>query len=199
MKKNSLDAEYWNERYIEGSTGWDIGYASPPIISYFSQVHDVNSKILIPGAGRGFEAVYLYKMGFKNIHILDYASEVIEKFKVQHPDFPINQIIEKDFFEVEEKFDFIVEQTFFCALHPEQRLHYLEKMESLLAKNGKLVGVLFANNFDKPGPPYGGTRSEYMSLFSKKFRLHTLDTCYNSIPERQGNELFFIFQKINNK
>ena len=28
---NELDASFWNERWITGQTGWDIGYASPPV------------------------------------------------------------------------------------------------------------------------------------------------------------------------
>lgn len=31
----SLNAQYWDEQYLTGKTGWDMGYASPPIVNYF--------------------------------------------------------------------------------------------------------------------------------------------------------------------
>jgi hypothetical protein len=47
----SLNAEYWNQQYITGKTEWDMGFASPPLTDYFSQIKNKDSKILIPGAG----------------------------------------------------------------------------------------------------------------------------------------------------
>ena len=54
-----FDKEYWNEKYLQGSAGWDIGYASTPLVEYFSQLTDKNLRILIPGCGNAYEAEYL--------------------------------------------------------------------------------------------------------------------------------------------
>jgi thiopurine S-methyltransferase len=48
---NNLESTYWNKLYQSDETGWDIGYASHPIIKYFEQVNNKGLKILIPGAG----------------------------------------------------------------------------------------------------------------------------------------------------
>ncbi|UZO80887.1 TPMT family class I SAM-dependent methyltransferase [Aquimarina sp. ERC-38] len=197
MKKNNLPADYWNKRYEEGRTGWNIGYASPAIIAYFDQVSDKNSSILIPGAGFGHEVVALYHKGFRHVHFMDYASEVVDAFKKEHPEFPEDQIIQKDFFSLEKTFDFIIEQTFFCALLPSQRPAYVNKIFQLLHGEGKLIGLFFNRIFEKDGPPFGATLDQYQNFFRSKFNIRTLAPCYNSIPERQGNELFFIFQKEN--
>ncbi len=100
------------------------------------------------------------------------------------------EIIHSDFFELKGQFDLIVEQTFFCALDPSQRSHYVNKMAELLNPGGKLVGVLFEREFAS-GPPFGGTYYEYRDLFKEKFSIHTLSACYNSIIPRAGSELFF--------
>lgn len=40
--------KYWTERYLEGRTGWDIGYLSTPIKTYIDQLKDKDISILIP-------------------------------------------------------------------------------------------------------------------------------------------------------
>ncbi|MBW1294562.1 methyltransferase domain-containing protein [Aquimarina litoralis] len=190
----NLDIDFWTKKYEQQQTGWDIGYASPPIASYFDQIEDKNLKILIPGCGNAYEAAHLFNKGFKNIYILDFVKDTLDLFKKTHPDFPEEQIILNDFFKVKDQFDIIIEQTFFCALAPTQRKEYVTKMKSLLKEGGKLIGVLFSRTFEKKGPPFGGTKQEYISLFSNHFEIKTLENCYNSILPRKGNELFFIFE-----
>ena len=46
-----FDESYWDNRYKEGSTGWDIGTISTPLKEYFNQLKDTSLKILIPGGG----------------------------------------------------------------------------------------------------------------------------------------------------
>lgn len=189
-----LTNTYWENRYQEGNTGWDIGHPSPPITKYIDQLTDKNLKILIPGCGRGYEAEYLYTSGFKNVYILDFASSSLKDFSKRVPEFPKEQLICEDYFTYQKTFDLIIEQTFFCALHPEQRAAYALHTKQLLQKNGKIAGLLFNKEFTTSGPPFGGTSEEYRTLFSSLFTIKTLDACYNSIPPRSGNELFFIFE-----
>ena len=66
----------------------------------------------------------------------------------------------------------------------------MKKAADLLAENGRIVGVLFDRNFEKQGPPFGGTKDEYLKLFEKHFEIKTMEKCYNSIPPRAGSEVF---------
>ena len=189
-----VDKNYWKNRYQNQQTGWDIGYVSPPIAHYFDQLENYDLKILIPGCGNAYEAEYLYRKGFKNVFVLDITDEALDSFKRRFPEFPSENIICANFFEYYNTFDIIIEQTFFCALVPDQRNNYIIKMKSLLKPKGKLIGVLFAREFEKEGPPFGGTIEAYKFLFSRHFYIKTLENCYNSIDARMGNELFFIFE-----
>lgn len=197
MMKNKLDQNYWEERYANHETGWNIGYASTPIKTYIDQLKDKTQKILIPGAGNSFEAEYLWKLGFKNVYILDIAKQPLDNFKNRVTDFPENQLLHYDFFELDTTFDLILEQTFFCALDPQLRKRYGDKMHQLLNSNGKLAGLLFDFDLTAFGPPFGGSLIEYKALFGEKFHIKQLDKAYNSIKERHGKELFFIFEKNN--
>lgn len=190
---DQLGEEYWTNRYNENQTGWDIGYASTPLVEYIDQLKDKNIKILIPGAGNAYEALYLYEKGFKDITVCDLSAEPLKKFENHQ----VIKSIHGNFFDLEEKnqYDLILEQTFFCALDPNLRPAYVKKMVRLLSVNGKLVGLLFASQFAKQGPPFGGDISEYQILFGEHMQILVMDFARNSIIPRKGNELFIILQK----
>jgi hypothetical protein len=190
-----LNENYWQNRYVNQQTGWDIGYASTPIKHYAEGLTDKDLKILIPGAGNAYEAAYFFEHGFKNIHILDFAKQPLEKFKKEHPDFPEAQVHLTNFFDHQQQYDLIIEQTFFCALSPVLRKKYVAHTANCLNQKGKLVGLLFDFPLTNEGPPYGGSYKEYKDLFTPLFHIRTLERSYNSIKPRMTKELFFIFEK----
>lgn len=195
MIQNRFDLAYWQQKYENESTGWDIGHISTPLKMYFEQLYDTSISILIPGGGNSYEAEFLYKSGFKNIFILDIAKHPLYNFKQRVPDFPKDQIIHADFFNHKGKYDLIVEQTFFCALDPHFRKKYATKIYELLKKNGVLAGLLFDFPLTKTGPPFGGSTDEYKKTFSSLFNIKVLKSAYNSEADRAGKELFIIFEK----
>ena len=196
MMKNKLNKKYWEDRYINHSTGWNIGYASTPLKTYIDQLEDKTIKILIPGAGNGYEAEYLWKNGFNNVYLVDIAKKPLENFKKRIADFPTKQILNINFFDLNDQFDLIIEQTFFCALDPKLREKYANHMYNLLKPKGKIVGLLFNFELTLSGPPFGGSVLEYRSIFENKFKIKILESAINSIKERQGKELFFIFERL---
>jgi thiopurine S-methyltransferase len=192
---NKFDSSFWENKYVNKATRWDIGYISTPLKTYFDQLNDKNISILIPGAGNSYEAEYLYKSGFQNVSILDLASQPLENFSNRVSDFPKEQLIKDDFFNHKGSYDLIIEQTFFCALDPALRKNYVHKMLELLTENGALVGLFFDFPLTEEGPPFGGSKEEYVSLFSNNFIIKVLETAHNSIKERATKELFAIFEK----
>lgn len=191
------EKDFWEERYSKDETGWDIGTPSTPIKEYIDQVKNKNLKILVPGAGRAYEAGYLFEQGFKYVTILDIAAQPLQDFQERVPSFPSENLVQGNFFEHTAKYDLILEQTFFCAFEPAEknRLAYAKKISDLLAPNGKLAGLWFKHSLEKGGPPFGGSKEEYLKYFKPHFHIQTFEDCYNSIPPRAGNELFGIFQK----
>lgn len=191
----NIDESYWTERYQNQQTGWDLGEISPPLKAYIDQLNDTSLTILIPGSGNSYEAAYLHSRGFTNVFIVDLSSAPLQAFLAKYPDFPKENAIEGDFFELEGQFDLILEQTFFCALPPQFRSQYAEKILSLLKPGGKLVGVLFNIPLNQDRPPFGGDSAEYLKYFDPLFNIEVFEECYNSIKPRQGSELFMVMQK----
>ncbi len=188
--------EYWDERYRNRKMGWDIGEVSRPLKEFIDQLTSTDLQILVPGAGNGYEVNYLYQKGFRHVYGLDISEVPFVNFMEAYPDFPEEQLLLSDFFSLEGmKFDLILEQTFFCALEPDLREKYAQKMQSLLRDDGILAGLFFDFPLQEGGPPYGGNREDYLNLFSRYFKIRKLERAYNSIPPRQGSELFFIFEK----
>ena len=187
----SLNEEYWDNRYKDNEIQWDLGEVSPPIKAYFDQVENKSLKILIPGGGNSYEAVYLYKIGFKNVYVVDLSQTALDNIKSRVPNFPKAQLIHGNFFDLQMTFDIIVEQTFFCALHPNLRTDYMSKMDELLLPKGKIIGVLFNLPLNDDHPPFGGNLPLYKKLFSMHFKILKMEPCYNSIKKREGKELFF--------
>lgn len=196
---NPQEQNYWTQRYLEASTGWDIGYPSTPIKAYIDQLKNKSISILIPGAGNAYEAEYLWKEGFTNVYVMDISEFPLKQFQERNPDFPIKQILHEDFFRHKGQYDLIIEQTFFCSFVPtdENRDAYASQMASLLKPNGKLVGLWFdiPLTADMEKRPFGGDKKLYLSYLDSYFETITFEKCYNSIPPRMGNELFGVFLK----
>lgn len=169
-----------------------MGAVSPPLKAYIDQLEIKDISILIPGCGNAYEAIYLAQSGFSDITVVDIATSPLrnlqEKLEREHVERV--RLLHANFFAIQGTYDLMLEQTFFCAIDPGLRSHYVHKTSELLAPGGVLAGVLFSSHFADSGPPYGGIEQEYRSLFSERFSIDTLSPCYNSHPKRMGNEVF---------
>lgn len=192
-----LDEIFWNDKYISGMTGWDIGYVSTPLKEYIDQLTDKKLKILIPGGGNSYEAEYLFNKGFKNVSVVDISAIPLKNLMKRVSTFPSENLIHKNFFELRGQYDLVLEQTFFCALRPSLREDYAKQLAQLLKPSGKLVGLLFNIPLNDDRPPFGGTMEEYRTLFSKYFKIEKMEPAYNSIPPRAGNEVFISMTPLN--
>lgn len=188
-------AEFWQQHYEQNSINWDMGQVSPPLKAYIDQLPESakTQKILVAGAGNAYEVGYLHEQGFNNVILVDFAPAPIAAFAKRYPNFPAEHLVCADFFTLSPEhyqFDWVLEQTFFCAIDPTRRDDYVQQMTTLLKPNGKLVGLLFDKDFGNNQPPFGGSIEEYRQRFAPFFDIEIMQPCYNSHPARQGSELF---------
>ena len=45
-----LNKQFWNQRYLDSNTGWDVGYITTPIKEYIDQIQNKEIKVLVPGS-----------------------------------------------------------------------------------------------------------------------------------------------------
>ena len=103
------DKDYWENRWQNADTSWDIGFASPSIVEYMKTFSDKNTAILIAGCGNAYEAEFLLNNGFTNITLIDIAPNAVkilsEKFK-QNKEI---KVLCEDFFSHQGKYDLMIE------------------------------------------------------------------------------------------
>lgn len=186
----TLTKEFWDKRYQDNDIGWDVGEITTPLKDYFNQLEDKSVSILIPGAGNSYEAEYLHGLGFTNVVVIDIAPTAISKFKKRVTGFPNVHIINMNFFELNGMFDIIIEQTFFCAIDKDLRSKYVKQAHQLLKPKGKIVGLMFDSPLNEDKPPFGGSSTEYKSLFNSLFDIQIMELAHNSIQSRAERELF---------
>lgn len=191
------DQTFWDNRWKQGETGWDLKGVSPAIKLYIDSITDKSLRILIPGCGNAYEAEYLLSQGFNQVTVIDIAPTLTEQLSIKLKHFIEAgklKVICGDFFEHQSTYDLILEQTFFCAINPNLRRNYAKHMNQLLAPKGKLVGLLFNTEFNG-GPPFGGDIDEYFFYFDDYFSQISMRPCENSILPRAGKEVWMEIEK----
>lgn len=189
-----LNSNYWDAQYQSNETGWDLNEVSPPLKLYIDTLTDKELRILIPGCGNAYEAEYLLQKGFRNVTLIDISATLVQRLQQKFKGQSI-RVLHGDFFEHNEQYDLVLEQTFFCALSPSLRQRYAAKCFELLKEGGQIAGLLFNRQFEKEGPPFGGNKEEYMALFEPLFLIKQMDVCPNSVKPRAGTELFIEMKK----
>ncbi|OIO66251.1 MAG: thiopurine S-methyltransferase [Zetaproteobacteria bacterium CG_4_9_14_3_um_filter_49_83] len=145
----------WEKRYQQGETGWDRGGASPAIDHWLSALLTAPARVLIPGCGRGHEAVYLVGHGF-SVAGIDIAPSAVSHLKQQLAQEGLEgEVILGDLFtyQPEALFDVVYEQTCLCAIQPDERQPYEAKLYEWLKPGGHLL-ALFMQTGAEGGPPF---------------------------------------------
>ena len=192
--------KFWDECYQNNDTGWDLGGPTPIFVDWCNKL-DTQKKICIPGVGNGYDALYFANKGHE-VTAIDFAKKPIDRLKKKYKNSKINlDPIQKDIFDLNKKynnkFDYIIEYTCYCAIPPEMRKKYIDVMYGLLKAKCELVGIFFPINKDlsEGGPPFGVNLEETIDNFSNKFKFIESIEHPLSIDPRKGNEQFVRFIK----
>jgi hypothetical protein len=199
----------WNENYQQGEDGWDLGGPTPVFKRLAASGRFKPGSMIVLGAGRGYDAREFSRNGFQ-VTAVDFASHAIkEMHRLADPGAPID-ILQEDIFtfpaEYNGRFDYLLEYTCFCAIHPKRRPDYADLATRLLRSpdpasgkpGGILIDLAFPLDHRKDGPPFRVTEAELLKLFQDRgFILLTREKPADSIPRRKEAEELFIFQKQN--
>lgn len=190
--------EFWESRYQQGNTRWDLGQANPAFVDFCRDRLVPPGRTLVLGCGRGYDAILFAGSGFEVVAV-DFAPSAIAAAKTNAARAGVElQLLQRDIFdlvpEYRHSFDYAIEHTCFCALPPERRSAYVELVAQLLVPAGELIGVFFTHQ--RPGgPPFGVTPERLQELFGGKFECLHLDPVPNSVPSREGEEYLGRFRK----
>ena len=193
-------ANFWESRYKDGEIGWDLG-AETPVFSAIAEKLKPG-KICILGCGNGYDAIAFSKKGF-SVTAVDFAETPIYNLETNARSLSLSiETIKKDIFDLipvySSQFDYIIEQTCFCAIDPLKRKQYSNLVHDLLKVGGKLIGLWMPLDKDimDGGPPFGVKENEIKKLFSNKWKI--TEDCFptQSIEARMGREKLIVFEKL---
>lgn len=192
-----MTAKKWNDHYLQNDFPWDLGEPSPIFVKYFENFDGKNQTAIVPGAGRGNDAIFLAQKGF-GVTILDVSEKALEivQERAEELDLKINLVCgDVTNYTFENKFDFWVEHTCFCAIHPTERESYIKTASKNLKPNGTFIGALMSFPLTEEGPPFGGSKEEYLERFEKDFEILKLENNKHFVERRKDRE-FFILAKL---
>ena len=199
-KLNISSPDFWNTCYENNETGWDLGSPTPIFVDWCNKLSS-SKKICVPGAGNGYDSLYFASKGHQ-VTAIDFADIPIRKLNEKTKNKDINiEIICQNFFDLGtnffNKFDYVVEYTFYCAIDPSLRYEYIEIVHKILKPRGEFIAILLPLNKDpvEGGPPFNVNLDQTINLLLKKFTLLESINHPLSIEPRKDNEQFVRFIK----
>ena len=200
MINDEDNPKFWENIYKNDDAGWDLGGPTPVFVKISSILKP--KKLCIIGCGRGYDAVMFAKNNF-DVTAVDFAPSAVTSLRIlARENKVIINVLEQDIFSLasqyDNHFDYVIEQTCFCAIHPNKRAEYEKLVYRILKTNGKLIGLWFPldKNINEGGPPYGTTVKEVKSLFKDRWMLESEEFPKDSIKPRKSREKLLIFGKI---
>ncbi|MDJ0975988.1 MAG: methyltransferase domain-containing protein [Planctomycetota bacterium] len=192
-----MHAESWEQRYVEGTTGWDLGGPPPALVALLSGLEGGPRRVLVPGCGNGHDAVAWAKAGH-DVVAVDYAPSAVLGTRQNAEAAGVEvDVRQADLFalpaDLDGTFDAIWEQTCYCAIHPSQRDAYVEVCGRVLKPGGRYHGLLW-NHGQPGGPPFDVTPDDVRARFAAAFELESLAPVAESVPSR-ANEFLATFRR----
>ena len=191
--------EDWESHYKNKDLRWDLNEVAPPFEHLWKKKNMRPCKTIIPGCGAGHEVIFLAKKGF-NVTAVDYtdgAIKIIEKTLIDNN--YSGEVLQQDFFKIDckynEKFDLMLEHTFFCAINPNMRQAYVETTKRLLKPGGYLVGLFYETN-QEGGPPFNTSQEDIERYFCSSFKIESLDKTPYSVEQRRDKEWLAVLKKV---
>ncbi|KAJ3187527.1 hypothetical protein HDU85_006822 [Gaertneriomyces sp. JEL0708] len=177
----------WHDLWVSSHTPWDEGRAMPALIALFKPSTLPASLLtslsqgtaLVPGCGSGHDVLFLSstpgRTSVTGLDISPRAVSVAESIRDEQK-IPASKVsyTAGDFFSYTppEKYNLVYDHTFLCALEPQRRPQWAEKIHSLLSDGedtGFLITYMFPISDHQGGPPYALSEEIYHSVLDFAF------------------------------
>lgn len=193
------DPAYWNARYRDGLSGWDLGGPSPVFARLLAEGRLPRGRALVLGSGHGHDALAFARAGWE-VTGVDFSSEAVAHARrAAAADVPAPVFVEADLFRLppawDAGFDLVVEYVTYCAVAPVRREAFAQAVARVLAPGGTLLALFFPVETRPDGPPYGVDIEEAVRLFSADFDLLERSVPPDSVKPRRGREVLTLWRR----
>lgn len=197
MNVNSADK--WEADYLRGTDGWDLGGPNPVFRNLLASSQFAPGKMIVLGAGRGYDAREFARHGFQ-VTAVDFSpSAAREMVRLTDTSAPV-EILQHDLFtlpqSLNDSFDYVLEYTCFCAIDPKRRTEFADLVTRLLKPGGLYISLAFPLSQHAGGPPFAVSVPEVLELFQvRNINLVERKKPIDSISPRKGREELLMLQK----
>lgn len=145
---------------------FDAENPSPLLLKYINEGKIPNGRALVPGFGRGYDMTALASaersvVGFEIAPTAVQAAQdrlsSLSRDECAYPgnvDFRLQSFFDYNAESLENKFDFVYDYTFLCALDPSIRNDWANKMSEIVKPGGILLTLIFPIVEKVGGPPF---------------------------------------------
>jgi len=193
-------AKDWQRLYEEANTGWDLGGPTPVIRAALDVgLLGPRGRVLVPGAGRGHDAMLLAERGF-DVTALDFAESAAAHIETTRRERGLDMTVwQRDIFTLVDdppgSFDACVEYTCFVAIDPERRADYVRAISHVVRPGGRMLFLAFPIGKVTPGPPHGVTIEELRESFSPQWKWILDAEAPASVPARRPAERLVLLER----
>ena len=116
----------WDQRYREEDTPWDKGKPAPGLVDWLSNQNiDSDTRVLVPGCGKGHDAAAWAKAGFETTG-MDLSDLALNDARNKYQALPYLAFFPGNFLAdiPQEPYDLVFEHTLYCAINPQRRNEY---------------------------------------------------------------------------
>lgn len=195
-------SEFWERLYSEGNDNWDLGKTTPMLEEFFkSPQYPGTGRILVPGAGRGYDALAWAEKGHETVAV-DFCPTAVDALENLSRNCKKLTAVDQDIFELSPddvgQFDYIYEYCCFSAIHPGRRDEYFEIWTKMLKDDGRVLAFFYplTNGNTMQGPPHCTTEGELMARLDGLFEVEATFPIKGSLPEREGEEELWVLKKV---
>ncbi|HTF90790.1 MAG TPA: methyltransferase domain-containing protein [Planctomycetota bacterium] len=197
----TLSAEEWSARYVSGDSPWDLGAPHPELVMRIAEglvpADAAHRRALVPGCGRGHDALALARAGWL-VTAIDFvdptAGELGRELEALGGRLLIENALEHS---PDRACDLFFEHTFFCAIDPSLRGRWGELVRRSLAPGGSLCALVFP--VGKPasdgGPPYGMTPADMVSALGEPTAIAVDEPVRQGIARRSWPERWAVLRR----
>ncbi|MDR2579860.1 MAG: methyltransferase domain-containing protein [Fibromonadaceae bacterium] len=195
--------QYWESLYREDA--WNLGKATPALLEFFeSPLCPKSGDVLVPAAGRGFDAEAWAKRGH-NVLAVDFCPSAVDALEILSNKNDNLTVLNLDLFSLSshdekragKKFDIIYDHCAFNCVHLGRRDEYIEVWLRMLKDDGLIIGFFYPLcNKNSESLLNSVTESELVARFDGLIKIEEKIVPKKSVRERAGKEEIWLLRKI---
>lgn len=204
MTQNQVEKiEPWRERWLVGRTGWDQGRPHDQLGRLLQHATlegrlPAGARIFSAGCGRAHNEAWLAGQGYR-VDAMDAVPEAIEGARALYEQQSGLTLQVADVFAsgvAVPAYDAVFDRAMLCAINPQHRSAYVQKISEKLVSGGLVLAILFRRTRSLEGPPFAVDEEEAHRLFADQFDLCHASSCPLPInPQNVLEEWLCIWRK----